>query len=200
MNQQRLFLIQTILETLIPVVGYFAWNWDLSFILLFYLLDALLAMGIFVAKGSKRLQFSKQATEKQLFVKHILISFILFTAAITGIAFAVTRIQPGLYWPERIWAFLTYKDMGIEQGYVLVPLILLNGILVYRQQFILPARYRNTTMQAITHGYVKQALVLLAAAGIFQGIAFFVHLPEVAVVFAFIAGISLYRFFLIRRA
>lgn len=200
MNQQRLFVIQTILETVIPVVGYFAWHWDLSFILLFYLLDALLALGIFVAKGTKRLQFSKLNAEKQLFVKRLLISFILFSAAITGIAMAVIVIHPGLHWPERIWAFLTYKDMGIEQGYILVPLIIMNGILVYRQQFIMPARYRNTDMQSITHGYVKQGLVLLAAAGIFQGIAFFVQLPEAAVVFAFIGGISLYRLFLIRRA
>lgn len=200
MNQQRLFVIQTILEAAIPVAGYFAWNWDLSFILLFYLLDAVLALGILVAKGNKRLQFSKLSTEKRLFVRHVVASVLLFASAITIIALAVIQVHPGLEWTERIWAFLTYRDMGIEQGYVLVPLILLNGILVYRQQFIMPARYRKTEMRAITGGYVKQGLVLLAAAGLFEGIAFLVQLPEVIAVSGFITGISFYRFFLIRRA
>lgn len=199
MNQQRLFLIQTVLETAIPIAGYFAWNWDLSFILLFYFLDALLALGILTSKGIKRFQFSKQAVELQLLIRRLTMSIVLFGAAIAVCAFAVTKIQTGLQWSERIMAFLTYKELGIEQGYILVPLIVLNGIMVYRQQFVMPARYRNLTMDTITIGYLKQGLVLLAGAGLFEGLALSVKIPEVVVVFSFIAGISLYRFFLIRR-
>jgi hypothetical protein len=199
MNQQRLFLIQTVLETAIPLAGYFAWNWDLSFILLFYLLDALLALGIMIAKGRKRFQFSKQTAELQLFIRRTSVSLVLFGTAIAICAFAVTIIQPELNWVQRIIAFLTYKELGIEQGYVLIPLIVINGIMVYHQQFVLPARYRTITMDSITFAYVKQGFVLLGAAGLFHGLALLVELPEIIVVISFIIGISLYRFFLIRR-
>lgn len=200
MTQQRLLLIQTLLEAVIPVIGYFEWGWDLSFILLFYLLDALLAFGIFLAKGNKRLKYSGNSTERTLFVKHSLLGFLLFTAAIAGIAVSITFLHPDLDWWKRIVHFLTYEEWGIQQGYVLVPLVVLNGVMVYRQQFLMTARYRTLEMPAITKPFLVQGLVLTGAAGILLGTTALIQFPEEVLIAAFILGTSAYRLLVIRRA
>ncbi|MDH4472416.1 MAG: hypothetical protein QE487_07390 [Fluviicola sp.] len=200
MTQQRLLLIQTLLEALIPVIGYFEWGWDLSFILLFYLLDALLAFGIFLAKGNKRLKYSGNSTERTLFAKHSLLGFLLFSAAIAGIAVSITFLHPELDWWKRIIHFLTYEEWGIQQGYVLVPLVVLNGVMVYRQQFLTPARYRTLEMPSITKPFVVQGLVLMGTAGILLGTTALIQFPEEVLIAAFILGTSAYRLLVIRRA
>jgi hypothetical protein len=200
MTQQRLFLIQTLLEAIIPVIGYFEWGWDLSFILLFYLLDALLAFGILLAKGKKRLSHSNNATERTLFAKHSVSGFLLFAIAIAGIALSITFLQPELDWWNRIVHFLTYKEWGIQQGYILVPLVVLNGVMVYRQQFLMTARYRTLEMSAITRPFLVQGFVLLGAAGILLGTTALIQFPEEILITAFILGISVYRFLVIRSA
>ena len=200
MTQQRLFLIQTLLEAIIPVIGYFEWGWDLSFILLFYLLDALLAFGILLAKGKKRLSHSNNATERTLFAKQSVSGFLLFAVAIAGIALSITFLQPELDWWNRIVHFLTYKEWGIQQGYILVPLVVLNGVMVYRQQFLMTARYRTLEMSAITKPFLVQGFVLLGAAGILLGTTALIQFPEEILITAFILGISVYRFLVIRSA
>ncbi|ASS50538.1 MAG: hypothetical protein A3D31_13320 [Candidatus Fluviicola riflensis] len=200
MSQQRLFLIQTLLEAIIPVIGYFEWGWDLSFILLFYFLDAVLAFGIFLAKGNKRLTYSGDSGERTLFTKHSPIGFFLFAAAITGIAVSITFLRPELDWWKRIIHFLTYKEWGIGQGYILIPLIVLNGVMVYRQQFLMTARYRTLEMSAITKPFLVQGLVLTATAGILLVTTALIQFPEEILIAGFIMGTSLYRFLVIRRA
>jgi hypothetical protein len=200
MTQQRLFLIQTLLEAIIPVIGYFEWGWDLSFILLFYLLDALLAFGILLAKGKKRLSHSNNASERTLFAKQSVSGLLLFAVAIAGIALSITFLQPELDWWKRIVHFLTYEEWGIQQGYILVPLVVLNGVMVYRQQFLMTARYRTLEMRAITRPFLVQGFVLLGAAGILLGTTALIQFPEELLIAAFVLGISAYRFLVIRSA
>ena len=199
MTPQRVFLIQALLEALIPTIGYFYWNWDLSFILLFYLLDYLLAFGILIAKGRKRSRYVNQPAESKLLVQHSMLGFVLMAASCVGTAIGVQLLYPDMHWQDRIVAFLTYEDMGIQQGYVLVPLIVLNGMLVYRQQFLMPARYRTLTMRAITRPFVTEGLVLLGCAGLFIGTASLVKFPEEVVIALLIAGTTVYRYVFLRK-
>jgi hypothetical protein len=200
MTQKQAFLLQTLLEALIPLIGYVAWGWDLSFILLFYLLDWLLAFGILIAKGRKRYLFSQNSTERSLLVRRVASGAILMTAACAAFGLSVVLLQPELSWTERILSFLTYKDMGIEQGYVLVPLIVLNGVMVYRQQFVMTGRFRVQDMSAITRPFIQQGLVLLGCAGALLGIASLFSFSEEILIFILIAGTSAYRWLVIRRS
>ncbi len=199
MTPQRAFLIQTFLEAAIPVIGYFSWGWDLSFILLFYLIDWLLAYGLTVAKGLKRIRYAEKAEEKQLFRRSLALSFLLMVAACALIALALVQLNPALDWKVRTWEFLVYKELGIQQGLILVPLIVLNGILVYRQQFLLPQRFRVLEMVQITRPLMQQNLLLLATGGLLVAVTYFVKFPEEILIAAAVLGISCYRFFVLRR-
>lgn len=199
MQQRQAFLVQTILEAIIPVLGYFYWNWDLSFILLFYLLDWLLAYGILLAKGNKRISFSRDTTEKSIFVRHSIIACLTLAAACAAIGAGVAINHPGLDWWKRTIDFLTYKELGVQQGIVLIPLIVLNGILVFRQQFLIPARYRVLSIPQITYPFLQQGWILLAAGGLLLGATSLISLSEELLIAALILGTGAYRWLVIRR-
>ena len=198
MTPKRLFLVQTLFEAIIPVIGYFEWNWDLSFILLFYFLDWVLATAITAAKGIRRYRYSSEAPEKRILLRSLLLSSGLLASACTLTALAIVQLVPELSWTERIWKFLTYKDLGIEQGIILVPLMVLNGIMVYRQQFVTPARYRTQTMGTITQPLVQQGALLLGSSGLLLGMVQFVQFPQEVLIFVSIGAISAYRWLVIR--
>lgn len=200
MTRQRAFLFQTILEAVIPVIGYFEWGWDLSFILLFYLLDWLLAFGILIAKGRKRLEYSGNRSERRALIQQTGIGFLLLIATCAGIGTSIVFLHPGLDWMERIRAFLTYSDMGIAQGYVLVPLMVLNGVMVYRQQFLMTAKYRVQDMAHITRPFVQQGFILLGSAGLLLGLTAMISFPQEILIGILILGTAAYRWLVIRRS
>lgn len=194
MTPKNALIVQTLLEALLPVAGYLFWNWDTSFILQFFLLDWLLFYGLTLAKGAKRSAYHSSENEKRVFIKNAVLGALLLLATIFLVWTLLPRLQQPFSWTERIWAFLSYQDLGLPQGVLLIPLILLNGILVYRSQFLRFRLFERLTMQQITGGLTKQGLILLGAAGIFLGFSFFTVYPPEAVLFATIAGTMAYRF------
>lgn len=193
MTLKQSALFQTILEAALPLAGYFYWHWDTSFILLFYLLDWILFLAINSVKAKKRFAFSQLAIEKKQAIRTLLLgtAFLIITCFV--VLLTMQLLQPTFNFSERIVAFLRYNDMGIEQGYILLPLLLLNGISVYKQQFIRPELYKYLTMGQLINESSKQGLLLLACAGLFLGVALFVQLPEEILLFSTIIGTTGYR-------
>lgn len=193
MTLKQSAIFQTVLEAALPLAGYFYWHWDTSFILLFYLLDWILFLAINSVKAKKRFAFSQLATEKKQAIRTLLLgtTFLIITCFV--VLLTMQLLQPTFDFSERVIAFLSYNDMGIEQGYVLLPLLLLNGISVYKQQFIRPELYKYLTMGQLINESSKQGLLLLACAGLFLGVALFVQLPEEILLFSTIIGTTVYR-------
>jgi len=193
MNLKQSAIFQTVLEAALPLAGYFYWHWDTSFILLFYLLDWILFLAINSVKAKKRFAYSGLVTEK----KHALRTLLLGSAFLFATCFIVILnmqlLQPSFHFTDRVIAFLMYEDIGIAQGYVLLPLLLLNGISVYKQQFIRPELYKYLTMGQLINESSKQGLLLLACAGLFFGVSLFIQLPEEILLFSTIIGTTGYR-------
>jgi len=193
MNLKQSAIFQTVLEAALPLAGYFYWHWDTSFILLFYLLDWILFLAINSVKAKKRFAYSGLVTEK----KHALRTLLLGSAFLFATCFIVILnmqlLQPSFHFTDRVIAFLMYEDIGIAQGYVLLPLLLLNGISVYKQQFIRPELYKYLTMGQLINESSKQGLLLLACAGLFFGVSLFMQLPEEILLFSTIIGTTGYR-------
>lgn len=193
MTLKQSALFQTILEAALPLAGYFYWHWDTSFILLFYLLDWILFLAINSVKAKKRFAFSQLASEKKQAIRTLLLGTAFLIVTCFVVLLTMQLLQPTFNFSERIVAFLRYNDMGIEQGYILLPLLLLNGISVYKQQFIRPELYKYLTMGQLINESSKQGLLLLACAGLFLGVALFVQLPEEILLFSTIIGTTGYR-------
>lgn len=193
MNQRRALLIQTLVEAIIPVAGYFFWKWDVTFILLFYLLDWLLFLSLTFAKARKRLSYSGLETEKRIAFSRITAGLLTCMATCVILYFTIPQLVPGLDWIERMVAFLTYSDMGIQQGFVLIPLIALNGYLLYKQQFLMPARYRTQTMEVIVRPALVQGVILTGAALLCWGLSALVSYPTEVIIALAVVGTSTYR-------
>lgn len=146
-----------------------------------------------VAKGKKRLEFSGQLPEKNQFKKGVGKALILLFLSIIMAAFGFYFLLPNLNWGTRIWEFLSYSDMGIPQGIVLLPLMILNGIMLYKQHYIMPAKYRTTIIKHIIQPLVNQGLILLIASAVFLGSTFIINYPQEIIIAIMVLGISSYR-------
>jgi len=193
MTPKRALIFQTLIEGLIPVLGYFYWNWDASFILLFYLIDWLLFWTLTLLKAKKRVEFSGNTGEKQVAVKHLSSAFLCILSTSLAVFYTLPHIHPSFSWTERIWAFLSYSDMGIQQGFILIPLMVLSGYLVYKQQFLLPQLFRKFPVAYFTRESVKQGVILSASFGLVLLVSVFVKFPDEVLLFGTVAGVIAYR-------
>ncbi len=193
MTPKRALLFQTLIEGLIPVLGYFYWNWDASFILLFFLIDWSLFWTLSLLKARKRIQFSGNTSEKQLATKHLGIAFLCILSTSLAVFHILPNIHSNFEWTERIWAFLSYSDMGIQQGFILIPLMVLSGYLTYKQQFLLPQLYRKYPVTYFTREGVKQGLILSVIYGIVLSVSYFFRFPDEVLLFGTVTGVIAYR-------
>ena len=193
MTLKQSAIFQTVLEAALPLAGYFYWHWDTSFILLFYLLDWILFLAINSVKAKKRFAYSGLVTEKKHAFRTLLLGSGFLFATCFIVILNMQLLQPSFHFTDRVIAFLMYEDIGIAQGYVLLPLLLLNGISVYKQQFIRPELYKYLTMGQLINESSKQGLLLLACAGLFFGVSLFMQLPEEILLFSTIIGTTGYR-------
>lgn len=193
MTPQKAIIFQTCIETLLPILGYFYWNWDASFILMFYLIDWLLFWALTLFKARKRIDFSGNETEKQIATRHLAIAFLCILSTSLAVFFILPNIHPDFSWTERIWAFLSYSDMGIQQGFILIPLMILSGYLTYKQQFLLPQLFRKYPVSQFTRESVKQGIILSLAFGVVLLISRFVHIPDEVLLFGTVLGVVIYR-------
>lgn len=194
MTPKKALLFQTLIEALLPILGYFYWNWDASFILLFYLIDWILFWVLTLLKARKRIQFSGNSSEKQEAGKHLGIGVLCILSTSLAVFYTLPNIHTDFLWTERIWAFLTYSDMGIQQGFILIPLMVLSGYLTYKQQFLLPQLFRKYPVNYFTRETVKQGLILSILFGLVLLVSCFVPFPDEVLLFGTVCGVVIYRF------
>lgn len=96
-------------EVLLPLIGLFAWHWSFDFICWFYAIDVFLNAVV----GIVRHREFRDAMGLTLPWFELILVIALIVWSGNGI------------WPS-FKNFLAYKDMGIAQGYILIPLIILN--------------------------------------------------------------------------
>lgn len=191
MTRERLRIIQTILEGLIPLLGFFLWNWTIHFVLLFYMLD-LLADHVFLNLGSRRI-VAEQKIKSSNALKQGMLSTLFLGFALLLIHLALILIFPELQLWESMIDFWTYKEMGLEQGYLLLPLVVLAAQQQYKMEFLMPARYRIISLRdhwkKANLGYV----IIAAFSGLAIGLSIFIELPATVYLLSIVVVSTVYR-------
>lgn len=187
---KKQFLIQAVLEAIIPLLGYFIWNWNLYFIVLFYLLDYINNEVLVNLKASK-IGRENGATQLNWQWQSVL-SAILLVAVIGSIHLALKVMQPRIDFSAELYHFWMYKELGIEQGYLLLPYIVLSGYQRYKLEFLLPAVYRSLSIRVLWKRHLNAHFLLLGASAFVVGISFFVVLPTWVYLMAIVLGTSSY--------
>jgi hypothetical protein len=96
-------------EVLLPLIGVIAWNWSFDFMCWFYAID------VFINALVGIIRHRRFHTLTGLWLPWLEFVVVILLVGLSG----------KNYWDSWI-DFLAYKDMGIAQGYVLIPLVLLN--------------------------------------------------------------------------
>ena len=186
--------VQLFADALIPLMGLFLWNWSLYFILLFYFLDLISAEIIVHLKSNKTSTFQGVHGLKKEWLKWGTTSFLFLLLSIIIIHFAVYFITPGINFKLEALAFWNYEEMGIKQGYILLPLVFLVSFQQYKMTFLMAGRFRNTQLIPLWKKHIISLFLIIAFAGICLGISWFVLLPESVYVLSIIAFSTLYKY------
>jgi len=189
-------IIQAVADLAIPLMGYFFWNWDFYFILLFYLLDYKVFCAFSFVKFHKIIQY-KGLQNKFPFLNLFLTIALILTGFIAIIP-ALYQIDPAFDLLKNTWAFLSYKEMGIAQGIILIPLLIYAGFMQYKMQFLLTGKFQTTKTSEIWKLHFQTMFLVIAASGLFLGLSLLSEIPVIFYVFTLIFGVSAYRFFIAR--
>lgn len=186
-------LIQLAGDALIPILGFFFWDWGLYFIVIFYLLDYIVSE-ILTHLKAKRI-FGHDASGRTIWFRKGAMSISLLIAVILLSHLAIYKIHPEMDLSRELVNFWSYKDMGIEQGYLLLPLIMIVGYQRYKLEFLVPQMYSKVSMDMIWKQHLRAHCALLGFIGLLLGISVIVILPETVYLSGIILLTSLYQLF-----
>lgn len=190
---KRIKIIQLAGEIAIPLLGYFWWGWSYYFLLLFYLLDLLANTAMHYVKIKKVKEYQGQNKEGNFFFSLKMGSLLLGIVGL-GAGF-ITQIHPDFdFWSETK-RFIMLRDMGLPQGIFLVPLVIYAAYLNYKMTFLLPQRFRTTSIKQLNSDYFTGLYLVLAGFGLGLGISFFYVFPEIINVLVTALGIGFYSYF-----
>ena len=122
MNKRNTLLIQILGELAIPLMGFFLWNWSLYFILLFYIIENLFAT-YFQVETFRKFQALIQKKSIPLNVKQVFIFLGYWLLEVIFIHVFLFLTNPSIQFGKEIIDFFMYEDMGIPQGFLLIPLL-----------------------------------------------------------------------------
>ncbi len=183
--------IQLVSDAVIPLAGILFWNWGLYFILVFYILDMLASEVMIHFKSKKSIEFYGKGKKTRF--SYGIQSVLLLLLSFVAIHAAMFFIQPEINFKEEIFAFWTYEELGIQQGYVLAPLIAFGAYQQYKMTFLMPAKYRTIAHVDIWKSHIRASLVILSAAGLVIGLAQVTIISELIYVLMIVGVSSVYR-------
>ena len=125
MNRQEK-IASLIGDLLIPILGFFLWNWNIYFICLFFLLDQIsreVSLLIRMHHLRNRIAISRPS---------YLLNLLIFIGFICLVHVYNYQLNPYIAFFDEMNAFFWYKDTGIAQGFLLFPLIIFGERLRYK--------------------------------------------------------------------
>jgi hypothetical protein len=178
MNKRTAFIVQLIGELVIPLLGYFLWDWSLLFILLFYLIENLFFsyFRIETVREVKKTVWKKeQPRELKIFSK----SLTIWTIEFVLVHLFIAVIYPNQSFIKEWVDFFMYQDLGIPQGIILLPLIYISSRMKMKQDVMLNIRNLKS-VEELNHMTVsfKHSWISIGIWGILIGINFFIPIHE----------------------
>ncbi len=125
---KKVEIISAILgDAALPLVGFLFWDWGFYFIVLFFLFDLGIRI-LFLRKKTALLP--SIILPKGFFLKGIGLVILEIALLHLLVYFSFKSIS----FIAEFWAFLSYEELGIAQGVLLLPLLFLNEIIRIRNE------------------------------------------------------------------
>jgi len=186
--------IKLIGDALIPILGFFFWNWSLYFIVLFYILDLLVREALVHFKTKKLQTYSEKVIPNDWILNGVKSGFLL-VSLLTLVHILILFLHPNILFKEEITYFLTYKEMGVPQGLVLIPLVVFIGYANYQNEFIRPKLFSIIDFSSLWKIHLVELVLLIGCVLVCIAIAYMVKPPEWLYLVVIIGAISAYNYY-----
>ncbi len=183
--------IQILGDALIPLCGLFFWGWGLYFILLFYFIDMFAGEIVLHLKSNKIIKTQKQKVYS--WIKGSFLSFFCSLIVVLVSHFVVFIVVEGINIKEQVLLFWNYEELGIKQGPLLIPLVLITTLMKYKTEFIAPKMYKKVQINQVWRRHNRSLFALIGLAGFSLAIAQFFVLPEYVYVFGLVLSTTVYK-------
>jgi hypothetical protein len=190
---ERQLYLKLFSNLIIPVLGFWWWGWSLYFILLFYFLD-LFSNELVVHLKVKKIKSVQQETNPTPTKTMALVSFLFLVLSIVVINIGMVIYHPELSLKQEIVNFIGYKEMGLEQGYVLIPLIVLMTFANYKSDFLVPKMFLIQREKEVWKAHIKQHFLLISFSAILLLIAVSYQLSEWVILVVILLLTTIYHF------
>ena len=110
----------------IPIIGFFFWNWSIYFICLFFFLDQ------FSREVSSIIRMQNVRERVKLTTRAYFLNTSSFLVCFIAAHIYVYNLHPEINFLQEINAFFWFKDMGIPQGFILLPLVVFSERMRYK--------------------------------------------------------------------
>ena len=183
--------VQIFGDALIPLCGLFFWDWGLYFILLFYFIDLFAGEVVLHLKSNKIIKTQKEGG--YTWVKGALLSFFCCLIVVLVSHFVVFVVVDGVNFKDQAFLFWNYEELGIKQGPLLIPLVLISTLMQYKTEFITPKVYKKVQINEIWRRRIMSLLALIGFAGFCLATAKLFVLPEELYVFCLVLATTAYK-------
>ena len=169
-------------EFLFPLLGFWFFGWDLYFIFLFVILDRAVKLILL----QKRLQQGESTSIKKN--RTFIYSFLVFTTEVVSMHLLVFVQNEHFPFYQSMESFWTYEEMGIQQGPLLLPMLIITEWLsIKREKAIKNYNGYQTVKKWNVQSIYKSVLLIVLV-----GASFLIPLTETLLVHIFL---SIYLFF-----
>ena len=174
---KKIEIISSLLgDVALPLVGFLFWDWGFYFIALFFLFD-LIFRTFFLKKRLSPLQ-EMRGRNKILFY-----SFLFSFIEVLMIHFIVIGAFPSMNVVDAFIDFLSYEELGIAQGVVLLPLLFLNEWMRIRNENKIAVPHATRIQFIFNSQWVQRCRLILWLA---MGLAvLFLSVNELVLIIAF---------------
>ncbi len=189
--QNRAIYIQLVGDAIIPLLGFFLWDWSLYFILLFYLID-LLASEVVILFKAKKAQGTYIGKKRPFQVY----SWSLFMLNLLAFHSGIFMMHPEIDFQKEFIDFIMYEEMGIPQGFVLIPLIGFIAYQQYQMEFVRTGLFSKAEAPKLWARHIVDRLNILIFALFITILLIFVPLSETVVLLTVVILSGLYQLLL----
>lgn len=183
--------IQLLADLILPLVGYYMWGWNLYFILFFFVLD-LLSNYYFTLLKSRKIVVSQGVLFPKL---KVFLTTLLYLLSGVGSVFLLSKIMSETSFLSELKAFVSYKEMGIPQLILLLPLITIGAYMQYKVQFLIPKMDQKENIGRIWNEQLKASSILMASVLFILMLMPFILFREEIYIWILLVGISVFRLF-----
>lgn len=183
--------IQLLADLILPLVGYYMWGWNLYFILFFFGLD-LLSNYYFTLLKSRKIVIAQGVLFPKL---KVFLTTLLYLLSGVGSVFLLSKIMSETSFLTELKAFVSYKEMGIPQLILLLPLITIGAYMQYKVQFLIPKMDQKENIGRIWNEQLKASSILMASVLFILMLIPFILFREEIYIWILLVGISVFRLF-----